>query len=194
VLRLVGGFDTLAYVTERALGVVDGLAREWEWPIDFSTRDHLCMRISVSTDLQNPLSVHKLQPGTRIPLLQCGAGLACLARQADPVRSKLIEAAIKEPGDVVWDRRGLEQVLLKSSQEGFALFRRPQRFTAMVALSVPIVVNGEANAALSVRFAERALPVAKAVERYLPRLASAASRLSDDPCSDARANAVARVY
>ena len=181
VLHLACGFDRAAHLAERARLLLQELSGSISWPMHFSTQDHLTMQIGASTDHVSPLAVEKLLPGQRIPLLQCAAGLAWLASQPGEERRKIVEAEIAKRGEVVWNRPQLESALLETQRRGFAVFRRPQRCTVMVGLSVPVRIEGEVQAALSVRFAESAIPISCAREKFLPALAAAATRLSDAP-------------
>ncbi len=178
VLRLAGAFDVSAQITERAKSLLEELSKGIDWPMHFAVHEQLEMRIRASTDRNNPLAVHKLRPGQTIPVLQCAAGLAWLAGQPAAERRGIIDETIPLPGEVPWTRPELERTLAEVEQRGYAVFRRPQRFSPMVGLSVPVRVEGRVEGALSVRFPERALPVAEARERFLPRLLAAAATLS----------------
>ncbi len=183
VLRLVSGFDLTARLTERAQSVLNGMKTSLDWPMNVSTRDQLLMRVRASTDRLNPLAVHKLRPGAGIPLLQCAAGLAWLAAQPAAEREQIIEDAIPQPAEVPWRRSDLERALGETERRGFAVFRRPQRFSALVGISVPVRIDGRVDAALSVQFAERAISVNAACERFLPHLNAAAAALGDSSYS-----------
>ncbi len=177
VLQLAAGFDPTARLTETARSVLEEMTTVVNWPMHFSMPDHFDMRIRASTDRMTPLAVQKLKPGQAIPVLQCAAGLAWLASQPECERNKIVDATIPAPGEVMWKRPQLESTLVETQRRGYALFRRPQRYSAMIGLSVPVRIGGHVDAALSVRFAERALPVAAAREKFLPHLVAAAARL-----------------
>ncbi len=179
VLRLVGAFDANAQVTEKAKSILDELGTEFDWPLHFAVRENFVMRIRASTDRTNPLAVHKVRPGSSIPILQCAAGLACLAGQPATERERIVAATVSLRGEVPWTRPELERTLAEVEQRGYALFRRPQRFSPMIGLSVPVRIDGRIDTALSVRFPERAVPISRACERFLPHLIEAAARLGD---------------
>ncbi|MCU0759872.1 MAG: helix-turn-helix domain-containing protein [Steroidobacteraceae bacterium] len=179
VLSLSGGFDRTALVTERAADALSQRAGRILWPMHFATRDGRAMVVRASTDQSSPLAVHKLLPGIRIPLLQCSAGLAWLAAQPQSQRTPVLEDALREPGEVAWDRPRLEEALHYCESRGHAVFRRPQRISAMIGLSVPVQLGQFGTAALSVRFAEKAVSLREAEERFVPELLAAAAQVRE---------------
>lgn len=183
VLRLSRGFDPAAQLAEIARGQLAAIAPQIAWPLHLSVPEQLCMRVQVATDHVSPFAVEKLLPGHRLPVLQCAAGLAYLASVKDDERAPIVEAALRQPcerpNQTRWTRPMLEAKIAETQRAGYALFKWPQRVTNMVGLSVPIFIDGRPQAALSVRFAETAVPVNVAISRFLPQLTTAASRLRD---------------
>ncbi len=179
VTNLAAGFDRTAHLTEQARQLLEQLAESITWPMHFSTQNDMRMEIRASTDHVSPLAVEKLLPGQRIPLLQCAAGIAWLGSQPRGEQVKLVDAALQEKGDVVWSRLQVEGALIDVQKRGFAIFRRPQRRTVMVGLSVPVRVDGEVQGAISIRFAESAVSVDAGRDKFLPRLTAAATLLGD---------------
>lgn len=179
VLTLSGGFDRTALVTERAADALLRRTDKVQWPMHFATRDGRAMVVRASTDQTSPLAVHKLLPGIRIPLLQCSAGLAWLAAQPQSARAPVVEEALRDPGEVSWDRPRLEEALHYCESHGHAVFRRPQRVSAMIGLSVPVQLGELGTAAVTVRFAEKAVSLKEAEERFLPELLAAAAQVRE---------------
>lgn len=179
VLTLSGGFDRAALVTERAADALLRRTDKVQWPMHFATRDGRAMVVRASTDQTSPLAVHKLLPGIRIPLLQCSAGLAWLAAQPQSARAPVVEEALRDPGEVSWDRPRLEEALHYCESHGHAVFRRPQRVSAMIGLSVPVQLGELGTAAVTVRFAEKAVSLKEAEERFLPELLAAAAQVRE---------------
>jgi IclR family mhp operon transcriptional activator len=177
VLSLSAGFDRADLLDEQAGEALRAAADEVRWPMNFSVRDELSMCVRSSTDHASPLAVHKVLPGMRIPLLQCASGLAWLGAQPPQVCTRIVGEALAAPGDVKWSRDQLESEIERTRQRGYAVFRRPERFTTMVGLSVTVrMASGEA-AAVCVRFAERAVSVPVAERDFLPKLRAIAERL-----------------
>ncbi|MCP5339902.1 MAG: helix-turn-helix domain-containing protein [Sinobacteraceae bacterium] len=179
VLSLSGGFDRAALVTERAADALQQRAARIIWPMHFTTRDGCTMVVRASTDQFSPLAVHKMLPGLRIPLLQCSAGLAWLAAQPQSARAPVVEEALRDPGEVSWDRPRLEEALHYCEAHGHAIFRRPQRVSAMIGLAVPVSLGEFGIGALSVRFAEKAVSLKEAEERFVPELLACAAQLRE---------------
>ena len=179
VLSLSAGFDRADLLNERAGAVLREAAGEVRWPMHFAVREALSMQVRSSTDHVTPLAVHKVLPGMRIPLLQCASGLAWLGTQAPEACNRIVEEALSAPGDVKWSREHLEAALAQTRQRGYAVFRRPERFTTMVGLSVPVGTGDGDTAAVCVRFAERAVPLRTAEREFLPRLRAIAAQISD---------------
>lgn len=176
-LSLASGISYLDVLTEQAEEALHNAAPEVCWPMDFATRDALSMKVRSSTDIVSPLAVHKLMPGTLIPLLQCASGLAWLGSQNDATRDEVIEQILRGGNDAQWTRNELERELRETRDRGFAVFRKPARLTAMVGMSVPVRLRGHGTATLGVRFAERAVPLNTAEREFLPLLKGIASRL-----------------
>ena len=185
VLSLSCGFDRTALVTERAADALQQRAPRILWPMHFTTRDGRAMVVRASTDQSSPLAVHKLLPGIRIPLLQCSAGLAWLASQPEAARGPVLEDALRDPGEVTWDRPRLEEALHYAESHGHAVFRRPQRVSAMIGLSVPVSLGEFGTAAISVRFAEKAVSLKEAEERFVPELLACAAQVREAAAAQA---------
>jgi IclR family mhp operon transcriptional activator len=179
VLSLSAGFDRADLLNERAGAVLREAAGDVRWPMHFSVREALAMQVRSSTDHDSPLAVHKLLPGMRIPLLQCASGLAWLGAQTPEACERILDEAMAVQGEVKWSREQLDSELAQTRQRGYAIFRRPERFTTMVGLSVPVATASGEAAAVCVRFAERAVPLRTAEKEFLPRLRDIAAQLGD---------------
>jgi IclR family mhp operon transcriptional activator len=183
VLNLARGYDRAAQLAELARDELAATAATVLWPLSLSIPEHLAMRVASSTDHFSPFAVERLVPGERIPMLQCSAGLMWLATLDPDERAPLVEAALEQPAvdskQTRWSRGQLETTLAETSRAGFAVFRRPQRLTHMVGLAVPVRSGERPTAALTVRFAESALPVRDGIARFLATLQAAARRLGE---------------
>jgi len=183
VLKLARGYDAAAQLAEFAREELAAAAATVLWPLSLSIREDLAMRVASSTDHVSPFVVEKLVPGERIPMLQCSAGLAWLATQDPAERARIVDAALDQPASdrrqIRWSRGELETALAETSRTGYAVFRRPQRLTNMIGLAVPVRIGARPIAALTVRFAESALPVREGVARFLETLQRTALRLAE---------------
>jgi IclR family mhp operon transcriptional activator len=185
VLGLSSGFDPLARTTALVREQFAEVGPKVGWPLHFAVPSTELqspqMNIQASTDYTSPLAVDKLLPGRSIPLLQCAAGLAWLATQPQAARAPIIERAINDryerTAQTRWTARTLEEKLDQVRRCGYADFYWPERHTNMVGLSVPVNVADHSSAALTIRFAESAVPVKEAVARFLPMLRVVAMRV-----------------
>jgi len=183
VVNLARGYDSAAKLAELARTELAAAAATVLWPLSLSIPDELAMRVASSTDHVSPFAVEKLVPGERIPMLQCSAGLAWLAMLEPAERAPIVEAALGQPPcddrHTRWSRADLENTLAESSRAGYAVYRRPQRLTPMIGLAVPVRIGERPTAALTVRFAESALPIRDGIARFLQTLQRTAQRLAE---------------
>lgn len=185
VLALSSGFDPVARVTASVRDEFAELGPQVGWPMHFATplldSDEPQMQVEASTDYVSPLAVEKMLPGKSIPLLQCAAGLAWLSSVPQELRTPIIDRAIRSncerPAQKRWTKPAVEETLNLVSRRGFADFYWLCRHTNMVGLSVPVRIDAGRSAALTVRFAESALPVKTAIARFLPMLRSLAAKV-----------------
>lgn len=185
VLALSSGFDPVARATATVRDEFAELGPKVGWPMHFATpllnSEDPQMQVEASTDYASPLAVEKLLPGKSIPLLQCAAGLAWLSSVPHNLRPPIIDRAIRSncerPAQKRWTRPAVEETLSLVSRRGFADFYWLCRHTNMVGLSVPVQIDAEQSAALTVRFAESALPVKEAIVRFLPVLRGVAAKI-----------------
>jgi IclR family mhp operon transcriptional activator len=186
VLALSSGFDPLARATALVRDQFADLGPQVGWPMHFATPlldvETPQMQIEASTDFVSPLAVEKLLPGKSIPLLQCAAGIAWLSAMPQAIRAPIIDRAIsarcERPAQKRWTRPALEETLGEARRRGFADFYWLCRHTNMVGLSVPVQVTAETSAALTVRFAESAIPVKAAIARFLPVLRAVSAKVT----------------
>ncbi len=190
VLALSSGFDAVARVTASVRDEFACLGPKVGWPMHFATPllnvDDPQMQVEASTDYVSPLAVEKMLPGKAIPLLQCAAGLAWLSSVPQDVCASILDRAIRSncerPAQKRWTRSAVEETLNLVRRRGFADFYWLCRHTNMVGLSVPVQIDAERSAALTVRFAESAVPVKEAVTRFLPVLRGVAAKVSLQAC------------
>lgn len=193
VLRLSAGYGDEAALVERARARLAALAPVLRWPLYFMVPRDGVMCIEAATDHVSPLAVQGLRAGTCVPLLECAAGIAWLAAVPDGTRATCMAAALRNsaspsfgatpPSDM------MEAEIETARRRGFAMLKRPHRFTAMVGIGVPVSDGRRVLGAVSIRFAERALPVARGIEQFVPALREATEFIATD--ANARAHALA---
>lgn len=186
VLLLSCAFDPLAQATALVREQFAELAPQVGWPLHFSTPlvnvASPQMHVQASTDFVSPLAVDKLLPGHDIPVLQCAAGLAWLSSLPVAERAPIIERALQGPceraSQIRWTHSAVEEKLQRIQLRGYADFHWSGRHTSLVGLSVPVHIDARCTAAVSIRFAETAVPVREAVARFLPLLHAVAARVN----------------
>ncbi|MCE7901979.1 MAG: hypothetical protein DYH20_04785 [Gammaproteobacteria bacterium PRO9] len=181
VRGLSDGFDDEAWVTQIARPYMYELCTELVWPIAIATLSGSSMLIRQTTDHRSPLAVEKCAPGFRVPILGSASGAAYLAWCPAEQREVLIEllSRIKESPDYpAFNRRKLDELLAKTREHGFAIWHRSRRVSDELSLAVPIMAGERMVAALSIRCSGTAVPEADAIKRFVPRLRTAAERIS----------------
>ncbi len=186
VLALSSGFDPIARATASVRDEFAELGPKVGWPMHFAIPllnvEDPQMQVEASTDYVCPLAVEKMLPGKWIPLLQCAAGLAWLSSVPHDVCAPILDRAIRSscerPAQKRWTRSAVEETLNVVRRRGFADYYWLCRHTNMVGLSVPVQIDAERSAALTVRFAESAVPVKVAVAKFLPVLRAVAAKIS----------------
>lgn len=189
VRGLSEGFDDEAWVTQIARPQLEALGREIVWPVAIATLSGTSMMVRDTTDHVSPLAVERYSPGYRVPLLTSSCGRAYLAWCAPGQRETLIEILASSNRDedrLARDRVELERLLGEVRAHGYASAQRPRRIADQVAMSVPILVDEGVLAVVVVRFAATAVPMPKAVERFVPKLRETAAKIRDEFLVQAR--------
>jgi hypothetical protein len=95
-----------------------------------------------------------------------------------PILDRAMRSNCERPAQKRWTRPAVEEALNLFRRRGFADFYWLCRHTNMVGLSVPVQIDAERSAALTVRFAESAVPVKEAMAKFLPVLRTVAAKVS----------------
>jgi IclR family mhp operon transcriptional activator len=180
VHRLADGFDDDAWVTQIARPCIDELGREIMWPVAFASLSGTQMLVRETTDHRSPLAIERFSAGLRLPLLTTAAGRAHLAFCSNEQRESLLEILRRSTHEVdklAHNRAELDRVLDETREKGFATAVHSKRVSDEISMAVPILVEEQVLAAVVVRFAETAVPVKIAAERFIPRLREAAQRI-----------------
>jgi IclR family mhp operon transcriptional activator len=159
VKALSEGFEDQAWVAQIAKPRIDELGREIIWPLSIATLSGTTMMIRTTTDRDSPLAAERYSAGFRLPLLTSAAGRVYLAHCGDEQRAALLS----------------KQELAEIRGQGYATAARARRMAEEISISVPVLVEDHALAALSLRFTATALPLPAALERFLPKLRQCAA-------------------
>lgn len=183
VRNLSRAFEDDAWVADIAGPILAALAGSLLWPVYLSTLFGTSMLIRATTTYVSPLAIDAVTPGTLVPLLTSGAGKAYLAYCGGEERGSLLGMLKKSPDPAHAMARSparLERLLAEVRQRGYALDvkatmrRNPGRTTS---IAVPVVGKNRVYGSLTLRYSDAAMLVARAVKRFHPVLAIAASQL-----------------
>jgi IclR family transcriptional regulator, mhp operon transcriptional activator len=180
VKALSEGFDDEAWVTQVAKPLIDEFGRDSVWPVSIATLSGTTMMLRATTDHQSPLAVERYSAGFRMPLLTTAAGRVYLANCPAEQRDTLLEilARSNKEDDKLARAGELPRLLAEIQAQGYAATARSRRTVEEISLSVPVLLEEHALAALSLRFAAAALPLKAALERFLPKLRECAGSIS----------------
>ncbi len=181
VHRLADGFDDDAWVTQIARPCIDDLGKEVMWPVAFASLSGTQMLVRETTDHRSPLAIERFSPGLRLPLLTTAAGRAHLAFCSNEQRESLLEIlrrSTNEADKLAHSRAELDKILEETREKGFATAVHSKRVSDEISMAVPVFVDDQVLAAVVVRFAETAVPVRIAIERFIPKLRETAQRIS----------------
>jgi IclR family mhp operon transcriptional activator len=180
VRGLSEGFDDESWVTQIAKPFIHELAREIVWPVAIATLSGTTMLVRETTDHMSPLTTLRYCAGFRVPLLTSATGLVFLAHCPPAQRETLIDALSRsnKPEDkLARSRTELQQTLNEIRGNGYAALNRNRPASADITISVPVALEGQGLAGLTMRFAAAALPMPAAVNRFVPKLRDCASRI-----------------
>lgn len=180
VRALARGFGDEAMLAHLAKAQLPALGAELVWPVAIATRTGTDMQIRESTDHHSPLALEQFGAGVRIPMLASAAGRIYLAHCAEDERDALLEALASSPRPEdrpARNRPQLLQLLQETKAQGYGVAQRARRVSEETSLAIPVQAHGRVLAALSVRFASTAVPLATAADRFLPKMRALASNI-----------------
>lgn len=180
VRGLSDGYDDEAWVTQIARPYIHELGKDTIWPIAVASLSGTSMMVRESTDHRSPLAVERCSAGFRVPLLTSSSGRVHLAFSTPTHRDSLLDILARsnrEEDAPVRNRPELMKMLNDTRIQGYASAVRPRRVSDEISLAVPIMVDDRVLAAVTIRFSGTAVPLKRAVERFLPKLRDTAQRI-----------------
>ncbi len=152
------------------------------WPLDLSVYDNAAMVIQETTHGRSPLSIDRAMTGYRLPVLRTSAGRAYLAFCSGTERGLIVDhlRRLGDPADMFFLEGGwLERMIADTRARGHAL-RDAGEFKAQTAsLAVPVMVDGQVLACVSMIWIRSAMKTAAAVELGAAPLAELAGQLAE---------------
>lgn len=160
------------------------LCDEVGWPITIATRVGASMVIRDSTHHQTTLTYNHYAPGYALPLLECSVGKAYLAFCGEKELSTICSTLKKLQNDTGPARLLLndpDAFLGQFRQLGYAFHtyiehsKNPGKTSS---LSVPIVINGQARAAMGLVYFSSTMNTQTAADRYLDQMRESVAKIT----------------
>jgi len=182
VRSLSHGYDQEEWLPKIARPIMVEVCKKILWPLTIVTNMGSQMLVRDSTHDISPFAMWRHRGGFTIPLLHTAAGQVYLAFCPKDIRQALIDQALSEdPNSLARHgttmqtfQRGLERI----AAEGFAAIKVPDQNHC--AVSVPVMVNGEIFAVMSVSFYPTAMSLKQAADTFAGPLKEAAQRLGKE--------------
>ncbi|MCC5793539.1 MAG: helix-turn-helix domain-containing protein [Chromatiales bacterium] len=178
VRGLSGGFDDATWVTQIALPWMNEISQELVWPVAIATLSGATMLVCQTTDERSPLAIDKRGPGFRVPVLGSASGLAFLAFCPEQQRESTLDLLARSGLFKEAARQKALALLAETRRRGYAAWRRPRRVSDEMSLSVPILAGELVLASLTLRYSASAVEPRDALERFLPKLKTAAEAVA----------------
>jgi IclR family mhp operon transcriptional activator len=180
VRNLSSGFEDEACL-EMAKPHLFDLGESIVWPVFIATLSGTNLIVRETTDRCSPLAIERYSAGVRLPLLTTSTGRMFLAGCAGEQRAALLESLVrskKEQDRLAHDHVEVERLLAEARTQGYATAVRSRRLVEELSISVPVALQNQPLAVLTVRFAGSAVPLKTGVERFLPKLRHCAAKIS----------------
>lgn len=181
VRGLADAFDDEAAIAQLAKNYVYELCRDVAWPAAVATLSGTAMMVRETADHRVPLAAERYSARFRAPLLGTASGRAYLAHCAPQHRDALLDVLAQSPQAAERPPRDRETLLAQLAEIrrlGHATAVHARRADDLVTLAAPVTVDGRVLASVSVRFAGNAVAMPDAVERILPRIRDAATKIA----------------
>jgi len=168
------GFDATTERLEPIRRAMHASSARVQLPMSLMTPRFPELFIEDSTDRESGFAVEYFERGMHVPVLTTASGRAIIAFSSPRVRETLLEYLWPnrpEETMTLWpDRVALDRDIAAMRERGYARATRPLRLTEQGSIAVPVIVDGEAVAALAVRFALSAVSFDDARKRMVPAL------------------------
>jgi IclR family mhp operon transcriptional activator len=196
VLALSAGFDATSRLVESARPVVEDVGKQLIWPVSLATVSGTSVVLRQTTHATSPLALVKYTAGFRAPILDGASGLVLLAFSDRAQRQMILDLLYRSDAESLPTiaRAEIERQIAEVRRLGFAVVHRSGQSSDRSGLAVPVRADGDALAALVVRFAHSAVNQRVMMDRFLPALRRAArcivDRLNAAPPQTAHSEAV----
>ena len=181
VSTLSCGYHSEPRLVEAARPVAEALTREIKWPVALAVLDVDAIVVRYSTIPNSPLALLHSTINMRLSLVSRALGRAYFAFCAAGERDALLEILrhSDNPEDApARDAPALRRLLAGIRRQGYAL-REPGVRPVSGTLAVPVFEGQRVAASLGVTWFASTLNNEQAVERYLPKLRTAALEIGE---------------
>jgi IclR family mhp operon transcriptional activator len=181
VLALSRGFEFRDQIVVTAIPHLRSFTRKHKWPVTIAIFDTDAMVPKYTTMKHSPLSNEPDMKSSRTPVTTSAVGQAWLAFRPKDERDHVINTLVGLQRKFEFPAEGrtrLNKMLSRARQSGYA--KTPIEMGKAVGLAVPVLKDGLAIAAITMRYYRSAMPFDRAIERYLPDLQGLASAVADD--------------
>jgi IclR family mhp operon transcriptional activator len=179
-LRLSAGFRYSDAVVEAARPFLSALTAELKWPIGLATLDRDAMRVRFSTGRESPFAIDENYVNRRVPMLLSALGRAYIAFCAEDEREKitdLLRESSRDTDRMARDPRAVARLIQSVRRTGFASAVEYPNAPAH-GMAVPVLSQGGAIAAITLRYLGRKLTDKDAAQRYLAPLRRTAQAIA----------------
>ena len=179
-LRLSGGFRHADHVVEAARPFISTLTAEHKWPVGIATAAGDQMIVRASTRRESPFATDNDYLGKRVPMLVSALGRVYFAFCASTERETLLALMCNSKARrnaLARDETALTRLVKSIRAQGFAT-TAPLPGDPVMGLAVPIMQDGHAVAAITMRYFGSAMTEAEAARRYLEPMQRAAAAIA----------------
>jgi IclR family mhp operon transcriptional activator len=180
VLRLSGGFRHQEKIVEAARPFLSALTAQHKWPVGLATPEADQMLVRASTRAESPFATDHDFLGLRIPMLLSALGRAYIAYCDDEERETmmaLMRNSKARRNAMARDDKTVARLIAGIRKRGFAT-TTPQPGEPLQGMAVPVMENGKAVAAITLRYFSSAMSEAEAARRYVKSLQETAEAVA----------------
>ena len=182
VTLLAQGFQSADKIVEVSRSHMRAVTKEHKWPLAIATLDGDAMQARYSTLSHSPFALDRIYIGRRIALLVSAMGRAYFSFSSDEMRALLLatlQGTGREMDRAAKDEAYIEQLVKTVRRDGYA-FSGPAPDDRAFGLAVPVLKDGEAHAAITMRFIRSAITPAAAARQFVPVLQKTAATIAAD--------------
>jgi DNA-binding IclR family transcriptional regulator len=151
---------------------MSALCHDIGWPIGLESIVAARLAILVNTDAISPFVAKPLDQQVTFPLIGRASGHVLLAFTNAETREDLLKCALADDSALLTRAGMTVNKLMEKLRNVIELGYDTQRVSRAnwVVLAVPILTVGQARLSLSVRFRSNAIPLERAIARFIPKL------------------------